>query len=380
MTSNESDASESSEAVRSEPATPPETIVLRKNANKAQQQPTGKKGKGKGGILMNKKEPVLAKETPIVEEMTNHFEETHPKDAIEIHRESIKEAEIEKKNFREARKSKPAKVDTPPISPKNQPVKEVKAVEEKPAKKKRNESSTSAMDGGVVQLVSDETGITPLIRELSRADLTKNQIQVLIDFLLNKQSDTLAHDPTEWSEGKSDLVQKLKKQLQEKEAQLKNEQDALTGTQSKLKELRNEFNTEKVQFNANLKAHAEQLHNSKLEIKNLQAEIQFLNNKHSSEKQSMSSSFNQIQAQCAQMKESLKVHEGMPNVQQLQNDNQALQQDLAVKSQQIAELNAFLEDGRQNHVSVFNGMQKQTSASISSLHLGTTEADACWAW
>lgn len=130
MTSNESDASESSEAVRSEPATPPETIVLRKNANKAQQQPTGKKGKGKGGILMNKKEPVLAKETPIVEEMTNHFEETHPKDAVEIHRESIKEAEIEKKNFREARKSKPAKVDTPPISPKNQPVKEVKAVEE----------------------------------------------------------------------------------------------------------------------------------------------------------------------------------------------------------------------------------------------------------
>lgn len=212
---------------------------------------------------------------------------------------------------------------------------------------------------------------------MSRADLTKNQIQVLIDFLLNKQSDTLAHDPTEWSEGKSDLVQKLKKQLQEKEAQLKNEQDALTGTQSKLKELRNEFNTEKVQFNANLKAHAEQLHNSKLEIKNLQQEIQFLNNKHSSEKQSMSSSFNQIQAQCAQMKESLKVHEGMPNVQQLQNDNQALQQDLAVKSQQIAELNAFLEDGRQNHVSVFNGMQKQTSASFSSLHLGTTEADAC---
>lgn len=356
VTSNESDASESSEAVRSEPATPPETIVLRKNANKAQQQPTGKKGKGKGGILVNKNEPVLVKEAPIVEEM-NHFEETQPKDSVEIHRNSVKE-ETEKKNFREARKPKPAKVDTPPISPKNLPVKEVKAVEEKPAKKKRNEASTSAVDGGVVQLVSDETGITPLIRELSRADLTKNQIQVLIDFLLNKQSDTLAHDPTEWSEGKSDLVQKLKKQLQEKEAQLKNEQDALTGTQSKLKELRNEFNTEKVQFNANLKAHAEQLHNSRLEIKNLQTEIQFLNNKHSSEKQSMSASFNQIQAQCAQMKESLKAHEGMPNVQQLQNDNQALQQDLAVKSQQIAELNAFLEDGRQNHVSDFNCMQK----------------------
>lgn len=346
VTSNESDASESSEAFRSEPVTPHETIVLKKNATKAHQP---KKGKGKGGILLNKNEPVLVKESPIEEEV-NHFEEIHPKDDVEIHRNAVKE-DGEKKHFRDIKKLKAAKVDTPPISPKNQPVKEVKAVEEKPAKKKRNESSTSAMDAGIVQLVSDETGITPLIRELSRADLTKNQIQVLIDFLLNKQSDTLAHDPTEWSEGKSDLVQKLKKQLQEKEEQLKNEQDALSGMQSKLKELRNEFNTEKVQFNANLKAHAEQLNHSKMEIKNLQTEIQFLNNKHSSEKQSMSASFNQIQAQCTQMKESLKAQDGMPNIQQLQAENQTLQQDVVIKNQQIVELNSFVEDVRQNHVS-----------------------------
>lgn len=300
---------------------------------------------------MNKNEPVLVKEAP-VEIAVNHFAEIHPKDAVEIHRIAIKE-EPEKKRFRDVKKLKPVKVETPPISPKNQPQKEaVKAVEEKVSRKKRNEPSTSAIDGAVIQLVSDETGITPLIRELTRADLTKNQIQVLIDFLLNKQSDTLAHDPTEWSEGKSDLVQKLKKQLQEKEAQLKNEQDALSGMQSKLKELRTELNSEKVHFNANLKAHSEHLQNSKMEIKNLQAEIQFLTDKHNTEKQTMSSSFKQLQAQCLQMKETLKTQEGLPNVQQLQSDNQVLQQEVTNKSQHIIELTAFVDENRQKDVSL----------------------------
>lgn len=366
--------------MRSEPATPPETLVLRKNAAKAQQSAAaGKKGKGKGGILVNKNEPILVKDTSIEEEV-NHFEEIHPKDAIEIHRNSIKE-DAEKKHVREKRNVKPAKVETPPISPKNQPAKEVKAVEEKPAKKKRNEPSTStAVDGGAVQLVSDETGITPLIREISRADLTRNQIQVLIDFLLNKQSDTLAHDPTEWSEGKSDLMQKLKKQLQEKEAQLKNEQDALAGMQSKLKELRGEFNTEKVQFNANLKAHSEQLHNSKLEIKNLQSEIQFLTDKHNTEKQTMSVSFKQLQAQCMQMKETLKAQEGLPNIQQVQSDNQTLQQELANKTQQILELNAFVEESRQKDVSDDDDKFTELFLNFISRNSGATEAAFGGAW
>ena len=292
--------------------------------------------------MVNKNEPVLVKEAPIEEEV-NHFEEIHPKDAVEIHRIAVKE-EVEKKHFRDTKKAKPAKVETPPVSPKNL-VKEVKTVEEKPARKKRNEPSTSAVDGGVVQLVSDETGITPLIRELSRADLTKNQIQVLIDFLLNKQSDTLAHDPMEWSEGKSDLVQKLKKQLQEKEALLKNEQDALSGMQTKLKELRTEFNAEKVQFNANLKAHSEHLQSSRMEIKTLQSEIKLLTEKHNTEKQSLTVSCKQLQTKCIQMTESLKGQEALPG---LRDDNALLQQEVAKKTQQLS---GSVEESRQKDVS-----------------------------
>lgn len=283
---------------------------------------------------MNKNDPILIKETSYEIE-TNHFEEIHPKDSVEIHRNSIKdETDKNIKNFRDGKKNKLPKVETPPISPKNQPIKEIKAVEEKPAKRKRNEPSTSAVDGNALQLVSDESGITPLIRELSHADLTKNQIQVLIDFLLNKQSDTIARDPTEWTEGKSDLIQKLKKQLQEKEAQLKNEQDALVGMQSKLKELRSEINTEKSQFNMTLKMHQEHLSNSKAENKTLQSEIQFLTDKHSSEKNAMNVSYKQLQAQCIQMKETLKAQEGLPSIQQLTSDNQILQQELHKLGQQ----------------------------------------------
>ena len=361
VTSNESDASESSEAVVSEPSSLPDTVVVRRNVAKPQQQP--KKGK-KGGILVNKNEPVLVKDAPIEEEF-NHFEEIHPKDAVEL--------QVEKKHVQNSKKTKPTKTETPPISPKNQPV---KAVEEKPARKKRSEPSFSSAD----QLVSDETGITSLIRELSRADLTKNQIQVLIDFLLNKQSDTIGHDPAEWSEGKSDLMQKLKKQLQEKEAQLKNEQDALAGMQLKLKELRSEFNSEKVQFNANLKAHAEYLQGSKLEIKNLQAEVQFLNDKHNNEKQTMSSSFKLLQAQNVQMKELLKAQESLPNVQVIQAENQTLQQEIADQSQKILELQAFIESQGKNDVSIESAVLMWGPWHRNCVISGTSQAKAVGQW
>lgn len=348
MTSNESDASEeTNHSDAPMPPTPPE--VSRRNVVKPQQSQNTKKSKGKGGILVNRNEPVMIKEVESAEEV-NHFVEIHPKDAIEIQRSAPKEEEKNTKNFRENRKPRAAK-ETPPVSPKNQPVKETtKPVEEKIVKKKKSEQQ-SAVDGNAAQLVTDETGITPLIRELSRADMTKNQIQVLIDFLLNKQSDTIARDPAEWSEGKSDLVQKLKKQLQEKEAQLKNEQDALSGMQLKLKELRNEFNTEKIQSNATLKAHMEQTQGSRAEIKNLQAEIQFLNDKHNNEKQSMSVSFKQLQTKYMQVSDSLKAQENLPNAQQLQNEIQLLQQEIVKKNQQIMELNVKADENRQKDVS-----------------------------
>lgn len=318
----------------------PATISPEPVKSKNQQ---AKKKVGKGGILVNKNEPVLVKETNAVEEI-NHFEEIHPKDAIEIQRSAPHE-DKNTKNFRDSKKSKKP---TPPVSPRNQK----KAEEVVVVKKKRSVETATERVSFVDGIVTDESEITPMLRELNRADLTKNQIQVLIDFLLNKQSDTTARDPAEWTEGKSDLLQKLKKQLQEKEAQLKNEQDALSGMQIKLKDLRVEFNAEKSQFNASLKAHVEQMHNHKSEIKSLQSELQLQSEKHNNEKQSMSVSFKQLQQKLMLMSENLKAFESLPNIQQIQADNQTLQNEIIGKNQQIVELKALADESRLMDVSI----------------------------
>ncbi|CAO1406429.1 unnamed protein product [Diamesa serratosioi] len=344
-TSNESEEDSDDSEIIEEPMTPAESLYLRKNAGKNQQ---AKKNKAvKAGILVNKVvDPVIVEEYSVPN--VNHFEETHPKDAVEIHRILVKEESTmessSNKNNIGMKKAKHIKVETPPISPKIVPAKEVKPVEEKVVRKKRSEQAMSANVIGNGTMVDEEGGINPIVRELSRADLTRNQIQLLIDFLLNKQSDTLTKDPSEWSEGKSDLLQKLKKQLQEKEAQLKNEQDAGVGIQAKLKELRNEINAEKAQFNANMKAHSDELQARKNEIKNLTSEVQYLNEKHLSEKQSLSMSYKQLQAQCIQLKESLNSQEGMQNIQQVTEQNQLLQQDMVNKNQQIMEMKIFVDE------------------------------------
>lgn len=46
-----------------------------------------KNNKQKGGILLNKSEPVLVKQESAQE--INHFEEIHPKDALEIARQHV---------------------------------------------------------------------------------------------------------------------------------------------------------------------------------------------------------------------------------------------------------------------------------------------------
>jgi len=110
-------------------------------------------------------------------------------------------------------------------------------------------------------LVDDREDISVnfLILLLSKADFTRSEIQILIDYLLNKQHDTITVNHSEWSEGKSDVVQKLKKQLSEKEKALEDEQLAITSLQDRLKEIRAEINSERAQFNINIKQNQEEL-------------------------------------------------------------------------------------------------------------------------
>ncbi|KOX71283.1 Kinectin [Melipona quadrifasciata] len=76
----------------------------------------------------------------------------------------------------------------------------------------------------------------PLVQ---KAELSRSEIQILIDQLLNKQMDNPS-EHSEWTEGRADPVIKLKKQLAEKEKALADEHEANIAFQNKLKELRAE--------------------------------------------------------------------------------------------------------------------------------------------
>ncbi|KAJ8977644.1 hypothetical protein NQ317_003622 [Molorchus minor] len=110
----------------------------------------------------------------------------------------------------------------------------------KDKKKKKSDYNTRQ------QLTADRDG---LIYSVRKAELSKNEVQLLIDLLLNKQLEAPAVID-DWSEGKSDPVQKLKKQLAEKEKALAEEQQALVGLQQKIRGLEEALQAKLIELQA----------------------------------------------------------------------------------------------------------------------------------
>lgn len=345
-----------------------------------------KNNKQKGGILLNKSEPVLVKQESAQE--INHFEEIHPKDALEIarqHKEEDakksqpkevadkarqpaaattaavkKEEEVKTKSHpKDQRKQKNKENAKPPLT-KTSAVEEIPVVpavvapvvtanpvaapaevkssanvvnKDKSNKKKKNELITQQLAAEV----HDAVNVQSLVRILAKADLPRNDIQILIDFLLNKQQDTLTKDPSEWNDP-SDPLQKLKKQLQEKQNQLDEEQKGAAGLHAKLKELRQELNSEKSQASAVVKSFNEELNNKKLEVQSLSQQLQLVSDKYSAEKQALTHQFQQLQAKYVQLSEKhAAAQEGVASVAQLNENMQILQRELMTKSQLLNE-------------------------------------------
>lgn len=77
-----------------------------------------------------------------------------------------------------------------------------------------------------------ENNLRYILQSLGSATLTKVDLQILIDFLLNKQQDCISiKDPTEWIDEKTDDLQRIKKQLHQKDVLLKEEQRKLASCQ-----------------------------------------------------------------------------------------------------------------------------------------------------
>uniref|UniRef100_A0A6P7G1Z9 Ribosome-binding protein 1 isoform X2 n=1 Tax=Diabrotica virgifera virgifera TaxID=50390 RepID=A0A6P7G1Z9_DIAVI len=271
-----------------------EVIITEELKLASSKESNKKKVKKVRPILVKKEQSPQRIALEVVEApIANHFEEIQPKDDFELLRsnsrddifkqEPVKEKVVkEKKQTTEvgvtAKNKKNAKTQQTevgkqekPAPPPEEKVEEKVIIEVIPAvpqtngivantgkekKKKKSEFNTKQ------QLSAERDG---LINSVRKAELSKTEIQYLIDLLLNKQLEAPAVID-DWSEGKSDPVQKLKRQLAEKEKALVDEQQALVGAQAKLREIRSEQQAEKSQLQQKLRLLEESMQNKQIEI------------------------------------------------------------------------------------------------------------------
>ncbi|XP_011636853.1 kinectin-like isoform X3 [Pogonomyrmex barbatus] len=350
---------------------PPEPPVQESNK--------GNKKKGKfekiKPILVNKDEPPVivtelnSSQPPLAE--ANHFDLIHPKDDLELVRsQSISQTETverinkspkdtptkSKKNNKDTMKKRDENVkekqdekqDTNNYSnassvnketmkevkeqQKETPVKEVREVvkevvvqqlpSKEPKKTKKKNDILSQIDG-------DAVNVELLMLCIQKAELSRSEIQILTNQLLNKQQDNpLEH--SEWTEGRADPVIKLKKQLAEKEKALADEHEASVAFQNKLKELRAEFNTEKSRLSANIRQLEESLNVKITETQTLHTRMQHILESHVAEKQGFARQIEQLQT---------KVNEDATIIHKLQEDQGQtqghLQQELMAQRKQM---------------------------------------------
>lgn len=174
------------------------------------------------------------------------------------------------------------------------------------------------VDAGVASNATDDINVNVIMKLLGRTELTRSEIQILIDFLLNKQQDTASVTHSDWSD---DIVHKLRKQIEEKDRALSEEQAAAIALHAKLREMRAEWNNERIQSHHRLQAHAEENNVLKSDISHLQQDHQLTLERHAAEKQALSTQLQHLQ-------------------QKLFQEKNAQSQETAQKLQQLTEANA----------------------------------------
>ncbi|XP_041970048.1 ribosome-binding protein 1 isoform X2 [Aricia agestis] len=271
---------------------PPQLVKIRKRGKDPKVKP----------ILINKEDPSCVSDPTSAStiNVSNHFEEMQPKDEFELMQSSLvaekvpekKEEVVEKKEKSKHGKQKAAKtspVETPKEEQRDRSVEApmeqrkakktekkapVEVVEEvvpplnppqpselttdkllkqaipaqpappQPAKnkKKKHEQNVSSLIAAAGEGAA--VGVSELVRAVRAAALSRTEVQILIDALLDRHHDPLPQH-SDWTEGPNDPMQKLKKQLAEKEKALAEEVEASQALHAKLKELRTSLNAER---------------------------------------------------------------------------------------------------------------------------------------
>ncbi|XP_055315743.1 ribosome-binding protein 1 isoform X2 [Sitodiplosis mosellana] len=342
------------------------------------------------GILVNKS-TTAAKPAPPANgniETLNHFEKIHPKDDLEIKKQRD-ESVGRTTNKKDNKKGKPAKKDSSPATPSNAvekvanigndavdahltvPLEVVAASvvaapkespkntanKEKVNKKKRNDAILiqQLVDAGVASSTSEAVNVNAIIQQLGRVELTRNEIQILIDFLLNKQQDTGSVIHSDWSD---DPIHKLRNQLEEKDRLLAEEQKAMLAIQTKLRELRTELNAERAQASHLRNAHVEEMNALKSELSQAQQDRQLVVERTNHEKQALNKQLQLLQQKLFQ-EQNTQSQESTQQLQQLTDAHAQLSAELLNKNNIIQDMQEKFLQIRDEHLSKVNESEQK---------------------
>ncbi|KAF3429202.1 hypothetical protein E2986_01409 [Frieseomelitta varia] len=291
-------------------------------------------------------EPLLRKENLQQIGQSESIINKSPKETPTKLKKNVKDS-VKKKddNVKEEKKEMVNNTNTPPVVNKDS-VKEVKEQKEIPVKDVKEATKETSLS---VQLTNKESkkakkkndilaqiggdkdavNVSLLMPLVQKAELSRSEIQILIDQLLNKQMDNPS-EHSEWTEGRADPVIKLKKQLAEKEKALADEHEANIAFQNKLKELRAELNSERSRLSANVRQLEEALNAKVTEAQTLHTRMQHILESHAAEKQGFTRQIEQLQT---------KVNENAAIIHKMQEDQGQtqghMQQELIAQRKQM---------------------------------------------
>nr|XP_022334678.1 ribosome-binding protein 1-like isoform X12 [Crassostrea virginica] len=299
-------------------------------------------------ILANKDEkPLVSKETV---EMP-HFKPP-PKDDLELKHEQEKRRES---------KSDKEKVGSPKISKKAKPVEEEMVMEQM---SKVTASQTESKMKRSKQVQDSLSDTSELMRAVRAAQLADQDIQSLIDVLLNKQGGGVASSSTEWNKKsqKGDPVVLLRRQLEEKERALQEEQQLAMANGNKIKEVRQELSHEKSRYSTLERQYQEKIAAQTQEIQALHSRMQSTHDNHLIESSRMQAHINK-----------LEQSQNKGQLQQLMEENRKLKESYEkTKAEAIppAEFNSLrqkvsiMENELSNNVVKLNAAEKAKTAAV----------------
>lgn len=216
-------------------------------------------------------------------------------------------------------------------------------------------SFRSLVDAGVASSTSEAVNVNAIIQQLGRVELTRNEIQILIDFLLNKQQDTANVTHSDWSD---DPIHKLRNQLEEKDRLLGEEQKAMLAIQTKLRELRAELNAERTQASHLKTAHVEEVNALKAELNQAQQDRQLVVERANNEKQALNKQLQLLQQKLFQ-EQNTQSQESTQQLQQLTDAHAQLSAELLNKNNIIQDMQEKFLQIRDEHLSKVNESEQK---------------------